>query len=139
MLRKELIVRIRGSIHLVPIEEILFMEKERRRIRVHTAKKDYRYYARFDELVERLDGRFIWCHRSYIVNMERVAYLEDMHIGMDDSTEVVFGKNTFHRFKRQFDTYLERQAEGTAIIEMFEQENFDLWKNLEYNPLYTCF
>lgn len=105
MLKRTLIVRFRSSIHVVPMGEILYLENRRRIIRVHTSKNDYLFYARFDDVMPDLDRRFSRCHRSYILNLDRITFLENMRIGLDDTEELKFGKATFLRLKKEFEDY----------------------------------
>ena len=139
MLKRTLTIRIRGSIYVVPIREIIYMEKYCRKIKVHTKERDYLYYAGFEEVIGDLDIRFSWCHRSYILNMERVIYLDDMRIGMDGSSELIFGRNTFIRFKKEVERYLRWKKSLTSLSHDSTHHDFDFWKNMEYNPLYTFF
>lgn len=105
MLHKTLLVRIRTSLHIVPLEEILYMEKFLRQIVVYTEKGAYTYYARFEDVIPSLDIRFFRCHRSYIVNLERITYLGDMNVKMDDESELMLSNNTIIRIRRQFEKY----------------------------------
>lgn len=92
---------------MVPIKEILYMEKSGRTVHVHTDDEVYVHYAKFDDIMPELDSRFSNCHRSYILNMDRIKYLGKMKVRMDDSSELVFGKTTFQRLKREVESFTE--------------------------------
>ena len=98
-------MRIRRGIYVVPMKEIIYMEKERRRMRVHTQSRDYYYYVRFVDVMPHLDGRFTRSHRSFILNMDRIVRLENRRIVMDDGSEIFFGKATFQRLKKDYERY----------------------------------
>lgn len=123
MIKRTLTMRIRNGIYVVPMKEILYMEKERRRMRVHTEDCDYYYYTRFEDVLPQLDKRFSRSHRSYIVNLDRIARMEDMHILMDDDTELIFGKATYLRLKREFERYTTWKNRLFQRIDRLRQED----------------
>ena len=107
MFKRTLTIKFRSCIHVVPMNEIIYMEKEKRRIRLHTQKTDLVFYSTFNEVLTKLDHRFTWCHRSYILNLDRIAYLKDKKVGLDDETELFFGKATFYRLTKEYESYAE--------------------------------
>ena len=62
----------------IPLKEILYFEKDRRRIIIHTTESPGEsegtvyFYGTMDELMPRLDGHFLRCHNSYVVNLSYV-------------------------------------------------------------------
>ena len=58
------------------MEDILYFEKELRRIHVHTTDGVYSFYGSFGSLSERLDERFCRCHCSFVVNLEKVQSMK---------------------------------------------------------------
>ena len=107
MLKRTLTLKIRSNIYIVPMGEILYMMSERHLIRVHTTMGDYLYYARFDDVMPDLDRRFSRCHRSYILNLDRIIFLDNLKIGLDDRSVLFFGKATFLRLKKELEEYSE--------------------------------
>ena len=107
MLKRTLTLKIRSSIYIVPMGEILYLMNDRHLIKVHTSMGDYLYYARFDDVMLELDRRFSRCHRSYILNLDRIIFLDDLKIGLDDRSVLFFGKTTFQRLKKDLEEYSE--------------------------------
>lgn len=62
----------------IPLKEILYFEKDRRRIIIHTTESSGKsedtvyFYGTMDDLMPRLDGHFLRCHNSYVVNLNYV-------------------------------------------------------------------
>lgn len=57
---------------------IIYVESNRNKLLIHTLEDTLTYYGRLDELAGRLPGRrFLRCHQSYLVNMDRVLAVED--------------------------------------------------------------
>lgn len=64
----------RGTVTKIPIDTILFVESNYRKIIVHTKNQQYEYYEKLDALETMLkqDG-FIRCHQSYIVATDKIT------------------------------------------------------------------
>lgn len=78
-LPKTLLVRSDSqySILLIPLDEIIFIEKEKngRKVFIHTTKKVFETYDNVAALLNKLDFRFIQTHRSFIAN---VSYIREI-------------------------------------------------------------
>ena len=114
MLKKTLTVRVGKRVHVLPIRDILYMEKRMRKVCVHTTEGDYLYYARFDEVVKNLDVRFVWFHRSYILNMDRIRSIGDAAVIMDDGSELFFSEQLLLRLKRHYTGFEEWKQKWIA-------------------------
>lgn len=77
-------VRIDGECVSIPLEEIMYIESNNRRILLHTTHGEYEYYEKMYVLEELLKGdAFIRCHQSYIVAKRYVTDYNSMEIGLD--------------------------------------------------------
>jgi DNA-binding LytR/AlgR family response regulator len=56
------------STYTVPMKEILYFEKNRRQVFIHTLSGTYETNMTTDSLKDKLDNRFVQVHTSYIVN-----------------------------------------------------------------------
>lgn len=70
--RQALVIEQPNRIWDLPLEEILLFEKQLRKIKVITQNEEIDIYGRFSDFQPQLDGRFIQCHASYLVNMDHV-------------------------------------------------------------------
>ena len=64
MYKNNMILKSGRSTYAIPIEVIVFMEKDMRKIRVHTKNNVIEFYGKFSEISKYLDERFMHCHRS---------------------------------------------------------------------------
>ena len=70
--------RFAKTTYQIPLKEILYFEKDRRRILIHTAgssgndEDTVYFYGTMEELMPRIDDHFIRCHNSYTVNLSYV-------------------------------------------------------------------
>lgn len=75
-LPKNLLIRNESqyAITMVPLDEIIFIEKEKngRRVFIHTKEKIHEAYDTVAALLTKVDFRFIQTHRSFIVNVNYI-------------------------------------------------------------------
>lgn len=58
-----------------PLQEILYFYSDRRKAALVTKDREYTFYARLDEIEEKLGGQFVRIHQRFLVNPARVDYL----------------------------------------------------------------
>ncbi|MBA2875236.1 LytR/AlgR family response regulator transcription factor [Thermaerobacillus caldiproteolyticus] len=73
---KRLGIKSQNSILFLPMEDILFAEKENRKTVVHTSHERYETTETLNEIENKLDDYFFKTHRSYIVNLEKIVKIE---------------------------------------------------------------
>ena len=71
--RKHLSIHERGKIHLVPIEEVLFLRAELKYITVKTAEREYLIEESLTALEKEFASRFVRIHRNCIVAKEAIV------------------------------------------------------------------
>jgi two-component system, LytTR family, response regulator LytT len=77
----------------VPFKEILYLEKDHVYLHIQTNDKVYTVRATIEEYLEKLNHKkFIQVHRSYIVNIDRVDAINEIHLIMGDK-KVPIAKN----------------------------------------------
>ena len=66
------------GIFRIPLQDVLFLEKSRRLILIHTADGEiYKTYGKFSDFADSLNALFFQCHTSYIVNFRYVSEMTD--------------------------------------------------------------
>ncbi|MEQ1630694.1 MAG: LytTR family DNA-binding domain-containing protein [Gallionella sp.] len=70
--RKHLSIHERGKIHLVPIEDVLFLRAELKYITVKTAEREYLIEESLTALEKEFIARFVRIHRNCIVAKEAI-------------------------------------------------------------------
>lgn len=103
---KKLTIRARQGIYVFPIGDIVYMEKMRRKICIHTATGQMEFYGRFPEVLPFLDGRFMYCHRSYIINMDHIVWMACNEIHVTTNESIPFGRDTYARARKIFTRYM---------------------------------
>ncbi len=82
--RKFLSIHERGKIHLVPIEQVLFLRAELKYITVRTAEHEYLLEEPLTALEKEFAARFVRVHRSCLVAKEAIEGFEK---GGEDNAE----------------------------------------------------
>ena len=82
--RKFLSIHERGKIHLVPIEQVLFLRAELKYITVRTAEREYLLEESLTALEKEFATRFVRVHRSCLVAKETIEGFEK---GGEDNAE----------------------------------------------------
>ena len=68
-----IVLKVRGRSIVVACDDIEFVESERRKARFHTAEGPIESYCALADAAESLPDTFFQCHKSFIVNMDKVV------------------------------------------------------------------
>jgi len=72
-----IVIRDRGLVHVVPVDDVIYVEAEDDYINIHTAARSFMKTQRLSDLEEQLDPqRFVRVHRSYLINIDSLKTLE---------------------------------------------------------------
>lgn len=75
----------RGNVTRIPLETILYIESEHRKIIVHTKSCSYSYYQKLDALEKLLEkDHFIRCHQSYLVPLDKITAYNNKMLRVGD-------------------------------------------------------
>ena len=78
---------------LVDENEILYIKREGMKLIYHTTSKDYESYSSFAKMEPLLPKNFIRCHKSFVVNINRIVHVEPVSnaIFFDDNSSCEIG------------------------------------------------
>lgn len=74
--KKSLMLKENNYVIFVPLNEIMFIERSKRKSIIHTGNKEYATYESLAKLYKQLNLHFIFCHRSYIINIDYLEIIE---------------------------------------------------------------
>ncbi len=94
--------KVRGKHYAIPLDDIIYLEKDCRRIHVHTMRGTISFYGRFIDVMPLLDERFTCCHKSYVLNMDEIRCLSQEAVIMTNDVEIRFGKRSYDRLQRSY-------------------------------------
>lgn len=90
----------------VRTKDILFIETDKRNIIVHTVERVFRSNKGIEELETELkDYGFFRCHKSYLVNLERVRKIDKVYAYFGNGKKAMISTRKYPEMKEQFFTY----------------------------------
>ena len=102
---KRVNIKIRGRRYSIPFEDIVYFEKNLRKIDMHTKRGVLSYYGRFCDLMPLLDSRFAFCHKSYVLNIDEILCFSREAIVMSSGDTIRFGQKCFGRLRDAYEAH----------------------------------
>ena len=66
-------VRLDNNKTIVKEDSIQYIQKDGMKVIFHTDTRDYETYSSFRKILPQLSNQFVQCHKSYIVNLQKVT------------------------------------------------------------------
>jgi two-component system LytT family response regulator len=101
-----ILVRQGPRVHVIPVSEIDYVEAQDDYVGLHSGGKEYLKQQTLAEMEAALDpNRFVRVHRSYVVNLERLARIEDAGSDarsavLSDGTRLPISRSGYARLKK---------------------------------------
>lgn len=83
-------------------ETVLYLESRNHTVVIHTDDRDYTVYKKLSELTKRLPAVFVRCHKSYLVNMNRIRRLNGDEIWLSEMLMVPVSKRYLVQTREEF-------------------------------------
>ena len=74
--RKNLSIHERGKIHLIPVEQVLFLRAELKYVTVRTAEREYLIEESLTAMEKEFAARFVRIHRNCLVAKDEIEGFE---------------------------------------------------------------
>src|SRR5262249_19053318 len=104
---ERVVVRDGAKVHIIPVSKLDYIEAQDDYAALHSEKKSYLKQQTISSLEAQLDPkRFVRIHRSYIVNLERIArvepYTKDSRVAvLQDGTQLPVSRSGHAALKAQ--------------------------------------
>ncbi len=108
---KKLIISKKQGTYVLPLDDIMYMEKDLRKIRVYAGDGTIEFYGKFTDIIPFLDARFMFCHRSYVINMDKIVVMSYNRIFLENNDNIYLGRNTYAKARKIFKEYLAKKSE----------------------------
>lgn len=95
-----------GNVLRVNSYYITYVETDGRKLLIHQNNETASVYMKLDDLEKKLDGPFLRCHHSYLVNMVSIKNFSSQEIELMDGTKVPVSRPKSKAAKAQFLSYL---------------------------------
>lgn len=106
---KDEIISVRsGGVCLIPVKDIVCLERDCRVTVIKTIKEDFRTYETFDEILDKANSiRLKQCHKSYAVNFHHVSKYTKSKFIMDNGQEIPISRTYQKEIFDCFTDYIE--------------------------------
>jgi len=101
------------------VESIILIEQELRKAMIHTDEESYWMYSKIDEFMQYLDFRFIKCHKSYIINLDKVIKMKAQTIFFENGRKIEIGREKFMFAKQSYANYIITGAKKNLAREIY--------------------
>ena len=100
---ESLVIETREGRTYVPLVQIYYFEAREKRIYVRLKKQELAFYETMEHLTERLPDYFVRCHRSFIVNRQRIrrVMLSKSLIELEQGIQLPLSRSYKPAFKEQ--------------------------------------
>lgn len=105
-IRASLVFRSEGAYVSVAAEQILYIESIAHKIVVHTEEGTFTNYERLDQTAEKLPGCFFQCHKSYLVNLNRIQRLQPDSVILKNGASVPVSRSRYRQTREAYLKYM---------------------------------
>lgn len=94
----------------VYLREILYIETQLRVVNIHTKARIYRFYGKLDDVVGYLNGNFYRCHKSCIINFDKIIRMEEGVFYFKGGSTLRVGQNNYQQTRHHYRKYLKEHV-----------------------------
>lgn len=100
---KFILIENKNETYKINIEEITYIEIQRKDMSIHTESKVYETKMTMDKIEKELKNyNFYRCHKSFLVNIDYVENIKQYVAILDNKEEVLVSRHRFKDFKHKF-------------------------------------
>ncbi len=103
-----IMIKEKAGMKRIPLHMIEYVESVKHTLNFHLrGGETAACYAKMDDYSEALlnDARFIHCHQSFIVNMDRTAQITSRYFVMQDQTQIPIARTVYPQVKQAYIQY----------------------------------
>ena len=97
-----LIIKIKRSHLRIPVNDILYLERNLRETTVHTRTEAYTVRDKLNVLQQQLPEFFVCCHRSFLLNLHAVSKLQHTEITLNTGQQIPVSRAHYEDVKKAF-------------------------------------
>lgn len=100
----------KGEIESIPCSTITYLESSGHKVLIHTEKGHdaYSVYERLSSFSKKLPESFLQCHKSYIINMDKIRRIDKKEIYLLDGSHIGISKSHVGMVKEHYLQYMQR-------------------------------
>ena len=93
----------------IKISDIVYVERNKRKIRIVTDLEEYVYYEKIENIEPFLDKRFFPCLKGCYINLDKVTSMREQRITFEGEQVLYLGRENFLRTMQYYKFYLNNQ------------------------------
>ena len=105
-MKQSLLIHIKGNTIIVSLDDIIYLERNLRKTIIHLKDKQLETYENFSSFHHKLTSHFLECHRSFIVNLDKVKEYNRDHFIMNNDNSIPISRSHEKVTKQEFQKYL---------------------------------
>lgn len=100
----------KGISETIPINKILFLESKGHNVLIYTENRSeaYSVYSRLSTLEKQLPSCFRPCHKSYLINMDKIKRIDKREVILADGTAIQMSKSYGAKIKEEYIRYMQK-------------------------------
>ena len=102
----KLLLHFNGIVVGVDPYDILYIESRGNTATVYSTNSKQLCYEKLDVLAKRLPGNFILTHKSFLVNMDKIQYIERERVVLEQKIEIPISKARYSELRDQYFRYI---------------------------------
>lgn len=108
---ERLVIKYKGNIFSVPLSDILYIENKLHKVQVVTEQKRYLSNENLEKVKQRLSHRFLTCHKSFVVNMDKIMEFKNNIVVLKPDVEIPVSQSRYESAKESYLRYIGEQME----------------------------
>lgn len=101
-----LTVKSNSEITNIPLQDIMFLESNRRIVICHYKDNKISFYGKLDSIEKNLNDDFVRCHQSFIINMNEIKSITSTDICLKSNNTIPISKNKQKLTRDQYALFL---------------------------------
>ncbi len=102
----KLIIKYKSNVTVIPFEEIYYLESNRHKVNIKLGDQEYQSTEKLEELKTHLGEQFLGCHKSYLVNMDKIAEIRKTELELINGEIIPISKKKYGETKARFFEYM---------------------------------
>lgn len=93
----------------VSCDSLFYLESDAHTVHLHTESGTVSIHERLANLAEQLPSSFLQCHKSYIINMDKIRRIEKKRITLQNEAVIPISKSFFNKTKNTYFHYMQNR------------------------------
>ena len=102
----KLVIKYKSNVHVIPYEMIYYLESDRHKVSVKVGDQEYQCTEKLETLKSQLGEQFLDCHKSFLVNMDKIAEIRKMELELVSGDIIPISKKKYGEAKARFFEYM---------------------------------